>query len=89
MLTVNFAAGSTWRNSHRKSEGAVVLRTTNHRRGNSKSRFVNSKSAVPDNYQCLLFTVDDVLEELNGPALQQCGRYRGLQDPKNKKGNDG
>src|SRR5918992_1018637 len=43
MLTANFAAGSTWRNSHRKSEGAAVLRIMNHRRGNIKARIENSK----------------------------------------------
>jgi hypothetical protein len=76
MLTANFAAGRTWRNSHRKSEGAAVLRITDHRRGNSKSRIVNSKSKAADR------RLPDSLEELNRPALQQRGRDNGLQDPK-------
>ena len=82
MLPANFASGSTWHNSHAESEGAAVLRITNHRRGNIKSRIVNSKSVVGVTYQRLLFTIDDVLEELNGEALQQSDPDYALQDPK-------
>src|SRR5687768_3497015 len=88
MLTANFAAGGTWRNSHRKGEGAAVLRITHHWRGNIKAPIENSKLTVRHLVSVLLFTIDDVLEELNGPALQKRGRDNGLQNPKDQKSDD-